>query len=123
MQQSKERSGAGLSVRVGDGAVVDLPRPLARVVAAALAAVADGHAVEVRTVAEELTTQEAADLLRVSRPFVVKLVDGGEVPARRVGTHRRLWRADVLAYRERMRAATADALQELADDAQALAPV
>lgn len=115
-----ERAGPGLAVQVGDGDVVDLPPALARVVAAALAEVADGHAVEVRTVAEELTTQEAADLLGVSRPFVVKLVDEGELPARRVGTHRRLHRGDVLAYRERMRAATADALQELTDEAQAL---
>ena len=109
-----------LSVRVGDGDAVDLPPALSRVVAAALAEVAGGHAVEVRTVAEELTTQEAADLMGVSRPFVVKLVDGGELPGRLVGTHRRLRRADVLAYREQMRATTAEALQELADNAQAL---
>ncbi|MDT7858259.1 helix-turn-helix domain-containing protein [Rubrivirga sp. S365] len=115
-----EHEGATLSVRVGDGDAVDLPPALARVVAAALAEVADGHAVEVRTVAEELTTQEAADLLGVSRPFVVKLVDGGQLPARRVGTHRRVRRADVLAHRERMRATTAEALQQMSDDAQAL---
>ena len=115
-----ERAGGGLTVRVGDGDVVDLPPALARVVATALAEVADGHAVEVRAVAEELTTQEAADLLGVSRPFVVKLVDGGEIPARRVGTHRRLQRGDVLAYRERMRATTAAALRELSDQAHEL---
>ena len=109
-----------LSIRFGSGNVVDLPPALARVVAAALAEIADGHTVEVRTVAEELTTQEAADLLGVSRPFVVKLVDGGDLPARLVGTHRRLQRGDVLAYRERMRATTAEALQALTDDAQAL---
>ena len=115
-----EHEGATLTVRVGDGDAVDLPPALARVVAAALADVADGHAVEVRTVAEEQTTQEAADLLGVSRPFVVKLVDGGRLPARMVGTHRRLRRADVLAYREHMRTTTADALQELSDQAQEL---
>lgn len=117
-----EQGSYALSVRIGpgDGVNVNLPPALARVVAAALAEVADGHAVEVRTVAEELTTQEAADLLGVSRPFVVKRVDGGEIPAWLVGTHRRLRRGDVLAYRERMRAATAEALQEMTDDAQAL---
>ena len=115
-----EQGSSALSVRIGSGDVVDLPPALARVVAAALAEVAGGYAVEVRTVAEELTTQEAADLLGVSRPFVVKLVDGGDLPARLVGTHRRLRRGDVLAYRERMQATTADALQEMTDDAQAL---
>ena len=114
------QGGSALSVRIGSGDVVDLPPALARVVAAALAEVAGGHAVEVRTVAEELTTQEAADLLGVSRPFIVKQIDGGELPARLVGTHRRLRRGDVLAYREQMRATTAEALQELTDDAQAL---
>ena len=109
-----------LSVRIGSGDVVDLPPALARVVAAALAEVAGGHAVEVRTVAEELTTQEAADLLGVSRPFVVKLVDSGELPARLVGTHRRVNRADVVAHRARMRATARDAMQNLVDQAQDL---
>lgn len=109
-----------LSVRVGSGDVVNLPPALARVVATALAEVADGRAVEVRTVAEELTTQEAADLLGVSRPFVVKLVDGGGLPARLVGTHRRLRRDDVLAYREQMRTTATEALQALTDQAQEL---
>ena len=115
-----EHEGSVLSIRIGDGDAVDLPPALSCVVATVLAEVADGYAIEIRTVAEELTTQGAADLLGVSRPFVVKLVDGGELPGRLVGTHRRLRRADVLAYREQMRATTAEALQELADDAQAL---
>ena len=115
-----EQGSYALSVRIGSGDVVDLPPALARVVAAALAEVADGRAVEVRTVAEDLTTQEAADLLGVSRPFVVKLVDSGEIPARLVGTHRRLHRGDVVAYREQMRVTTAEALQALTDQAQEL---
>ena len=117
---SSKRGSLALAVRIGSDVVVDLPPALARVVAAALAEVADGRAVEVRTWPEELTTQEAADLLGVSRPFVVKRVDDGDLPARLVGTHRRLQRRDVLAYREQMRATTAEALQALTDDAQAL---
>ena len=111
---------AALTVRLGDGDPLALPPELGRVLAAALAEVATGHAVEVRTVADELTTQEAADLLGVSRPFVVKLVDSGELPARRVGTHRRLRRDDVLAHRDQMRTTQAAALAELSDQAQEL---
>lgn len=118
---SEDAEGApAVSVRLGDGDPLVLPPQLGRVLATALAEVATGHAVEVRTVADELTTQDAADLLNVSRPFVVKLVDSGELPARRVGTHRRLRRADVLAHREHMRATTAAALDEISDQAQEL---
>ena len=119
-ESASKRESPALSVRIGPDVVVDLPPALARVVAAMLAEVADGRAVGVRTLAEGLTAQEAAELLGVSRPFVVKLVDDGDLPALLVGTHRRLQRGDVLAYREQMRATTAEALQALTDDAQAL---
>lgn len=119
---ASDQGSYALSVRIGpgDGVDVDLPPALARVVAAALAEVADGHAVEVRTVGEEISTQEAADLLGVSRPFLVGLLDGGEIPSWKVGTHRRVQRADVLAHRARMRATATEALQNLTDQAQDL---
>lgn len=58
--------------------------------------------------------QEAADLLLVSRPFVVKLLDEGEVAHRRVGSRRRMRIEDVLAYRERQARVRSDKLDELA---------
>ena len=99
---------------------VALPPALARAVAAALTEVADGHAVHVASVAEELTTQEAADLLNVSRPFFVKLLEEGTLSYRKVGAHRRVRRSDVLAYRAKMYREAEEALQELADQGQEL---
>jgi excisionase family DNA binding protein len=66
-----------------------------------------------------LTTGQAADLLGVSRPTVVKLVDDGVLPAERVGTHRRLRTEDVLAHRARAaqtRAAALDEITRLSED-------
>lgn len=63
-----------------------------------------------------ITTQEAADLLNMSRPTLVKRLEEGAIPFTTIGTHRRLALADVLAYREAAAARTAAALQELEEE-------
>jgi excisionase family DNA binding protein len=68
----------------------------------------------------QLSTQEAADLLGVSRPFVVGLLEQGHIPYQKVGTHRRVLLADVLRYQQQSRVAQSEALAELQKEAQEL---
>lgn len=70
-----------------------------------------GLAVTVAPVSKQITTQQAADLLGVSRPTVVKLLDEQKIPFERVGSHRRIRLKDLLEYRERRRAAQYAALE------------
>jgi len=69
---------------------------------------------------DELTTTEAAELLNVSRPHLVKLLKQGDIPHHKVGSHHRVYRNDVLSYREGQRERAEDALQTLTDQAQEL---
>jgi excisionase family DNA binding protein len=85
-----------------------------------LAAMANGQGVTVMPLHAELTTQQAADLLNVSRPFLVRLLDEGRIYCKKVGTHRRIRLADVLAFRERDDEARKRVLDELSADAQDL---
>ncbi len=68
----------------------------------------------------ELTTQEAANFLNVSRPFVIKQLEAGKLPFRMVGSHRRILFSDLLAYAKQMRSQQKEALDKLADDAREL---
>jgi excisionase family DNA binding protein len=91
-------------VGAGEGEQVELPQTVYQVLVQVVAALAAGKAVTVSPTEPQLTTQQAADLLGVSRPTVVRLIESGELVAERIGNRRRLLLGEVLAYRERRRA-------------------
>lgn len=103
-----------------EGEPVEVPESVVGLLKEVLGHVQRGE--RVRVVAEdvEITTQQAAELLNVSRPYLVKMVDRGEIPSRKVGTKRRLKLADVLLYRDIDLARRKRAVDELAAEAQAL---
>jgi excisionase family DNA binding protein len=92
---------------------VELPAAAARLLKELLREMAAGHAVTLVPTETEITTQQAADLLNVSRPFVVGLIDEGKLPARMVGPQRRVMLADVLAYKTESKTKARAALLEM----------
>jgi excisionase family DNA binding protein len=94
--------------------LLDLPPVVTRLLMDILDETAAGRAVSLVPLEPEITTQQAADLLNVSRPYVVGLIEKGTLPARMVGNHRRLPLQDVLAYKADSRAKRRQALHELA---------
>lgn len=108
----------GRSLRLiveGDGTPsIEIPAPAAELLVRLLSEMAQGHAVTLIPIDAELTTQKAADLLGVSRPFIVKEIEAGHLPARKVGTHRRILFKDLMAYKHRTDAERQKSLDELA---------
>lgn len=80
---------------------ITIPANIFRIMIKMLVEMGNGNAVAVVPVSAELTTQQAADLLNVSRPHLIKLLNEREIPYRMVGTHRKLPARELLNYRDR----------------------
>jgi len=111
----------GLRITFTDetGELVEVPEQVYRLTREALSIVAEGGTPAVIEVEHDLTTQAAADILGVSRPHLIKLLEQGEIPYYKVGSHRRLAVEDVLAFKRR-RDAQRQALKELTELSQEL---
>src|SRR5260370_3718568 len=117
------RRGRPLTLRVCDPdhkGTIELPAGAVKLLMAILEDMASGHAITIVTENAAFTTQQAANFLNVSRPFLVQLLDDKRLPFRMVGTHRRIRFEDVLRYKEDIDSKRRAVLDELAEEAQKL---
>lgn len=98
------------------GDQVELPAEVYKVVYQVVEAMRAGLAVTVAPQSQTLTTQQAADLLGISRPTLIKMLDANRIPYDRIGSHRRILLRDVLAFRNQRREEQYAALEETAID-------
>ena len=93
---------------------IELPAVAVRMLVDLLSAMAEGNAVTLIPIHAELATQQAADLLGVSRPFLIKQLEEEVIPYRRVGTHRRVLFSDLMKYKHEIDQKRSQSLDELA---------
>lgn len=110
--ESTSRSDLGF-IRMTAESALELPFPAVKLLADILDEMGRGNAVKIIPVHAELTTQEAADLLHVSRPTVIQMLKSGALPFRKVGTHRRIRVDALLTYKRKLDAERNAALAEL----------
>jgi excisionase family DNA binding protein len=96
-----------------DGDVLRIPTSIYKVLVAAVASMAQGNAVSIVPIHHELTTQQAAELLNVSRPHLVKLLETEQIPYHKTGSHRRIYFQDLIRYRDVRDAERRKALEQL----------
>jgi len=101
------------------GEALPLPEPVYDLLLAILRNLQEGKAISLVPYMQELTTQQAADILGVSRPFFVGLLADGKLRYHRVGTHRRVYLKDLLEYKKARDVARHEGLNQMARDAVA----
>jgi excisionase family DNA binding protein len=112
--------GQSVKVTLDDGKELELPKAITELLVRVLTELSSGNMVSIMPVHAELTTQEAANHLNVSRPFLIKLLESGQLPFHKVGSHRRVKYEDLKAFMAKQERIREAAMQELADEAQAL---
>jgi excisionase family DNA binding protein len=94
---------------------IRVPKYFVRFMAFVLKEMAQGRTVNLVTSDTEVSTEQAAAILNVSRPFVIKLLESGAIPFKKVGTHRRILLRDVETYHKKMKAKRKQELQKLSE--------
>lgn len=92
---------------------LELPESVAKILVTALEEISKGHAITLIPIQEEVTTGQAAEILNVSRPFLVQMLNKGEIPFRKVGSRRRVRLQDIINYKRNLDNKRLQTLDEL----------
>jgi excisionase family DNA binding protein len=106
--------------RDGNVEAVEIPHAVVTVLTKVLSVISEGKPFKLMPMDEELTNQQAADILNVSKSYLDQVLDSGDICHRKVGHNRLIKLIDLLEYKKRQDRRSKDALQELADEAQEL---
>lgn len=101
-----------------DGSAVEIPATLYRVLRQAVPPLLRGESISIVHANEELTTQQAANILNVSRPYLIRLLDRCEIPFHRVGTHRRIRFEELMSFKDKRDAERRSHLRQMVSDAE-----
>lgn len=112
--QDEEPTHLQLALEKGEMADVTLSPAIAKTFLQVLRLISSGKGFRLIPVGAELTTQQAADHLNISRPFLIKLLEAGEIPFAKTGRHRRIKAEDLFAYKAMRDGRRADALSDMA---------
>jgi excisionase family DNA binding protein len=120
LNAGKGKARTRLMLANGRGVQIQLSEGAFSLVVKILSEMSKGNGIMVMPIHAELTTQQAADFLNVSRPFLITLLEKHEIPFRTVGRHRRVRLEDIINYKKRIDEKRLEALDELAAQAQEL---
>lgn len=120
MEQASGASFIPLRLIGPDGSTVALPEAVSYMLHTAIHHLTQGQAVTIVPIDRELTTQQAADLLNVSRPYLIKLLEREDIPYTKTGTHRRILFTDMVNYKVARDAQRTKALSDLTQLSQEL---
>jgi excisionase family DNA binding protein len=114
--------GSTVKIKIGEkDDYLNIPKKAFSMLSDILIYMAEGKSIAlIELKIEELTTQQAADILNISRPHFVKLLEEGEIPFKKVGTHRRIELKDLIAYENKLKEIRREKLNFLAKQAQKL---
>ncbi len=112
------RDGKARLIGKGGEPAMELPDAIFDLLLQILERMKEGKAISIVPVMQDLTTQRAAEMLGVSRPFFVKLLESGKLPHHLTGTHRRVYLKDLLAYKQHRDQERHEALNRMAREAE-----